>query len=445
MSPSSSIPASARGSSAPTGAASPRCCGSSREKRRLTKAEWCWVAAHRRHSCPRDSRQTRLRRSAASSGGALADHGEAQAALRSIERRMAQASGFQLESLMWKYSRAYDDFEALGGYDVDRRVAAVLEGLGLGTVPEDTPVSVLSGGQRTRAGLAGVIASEPTVLLLDEPTNHLDIEALEWLESWLSAYEGAALIVSHDRTFLDLSVTRILELNDRSHGLRAYPGNYSSHRHAKERELEKQTAMWKDQEAEARKLRGRHRPHQADGASHGDFHHARLLPEACKEGGPEGQGAGEQAGAHDRLLGPSRAAEGVVGHEAGLRPDATRWVARARVGGRRPRLRWALVVPGCEPDARAWRAHCPAGPERLREDNVAANGGRECAPFLGRRQAGRKRQDRVHAAGPGRSGLGHVRLGDCSKRGRHDGDRGEDVSCTSTCSKATTRYFRPPV
>ena len=104
---------------------------------------------------------------------------------------MAQATGAQLEALISEYSRAYDEFEALGGYDVDQRIAAVLEGLGLGTVPEDTPLSALSGGQRTRAGLAGVIASEPTVLLLDEPTNHLDVEALEWLESWLSAYEGA--------------------------------------------------------------------------------------------------------------------------------------------------------------------------------------------------------------------------------------------------------------
>ena len=129
------------------------------------------------------------------------------------------------------------------------------KGSASGQCPEDTPLSVLSGGQRTRAGLAGVIASEPSVLLLDEPTNHLDIEALEWLETWLSAYEGAALIVSHDRTFLDGAVTRILELNDRSLGLAAFPGNYSEYRRIKERELEKQTAVWKDQESETRRLR----------------------------------------------------------------------------------------------------------------------------------------------------------------------------------------------
>ena len=185
----------------------------------------------------------------------LADHGKAQSVLRSIEQRMAHSSGAELETLISRYGRAYDEFEALGGYDVDQRVAAVLDGLGLGTIPEDTPLLVLSGGQRTRAGLAGVIASEPSVLLLDEPTNHLDVEALEWLESWLAAYEGAALVVSHDRTFLDGAVTRILELNSVRLGLVEYHGSYSDYRLAKERELEKQTATWKDQEAEARRIR----------------------------------------------------------------------------------------------------------------------------------------------------------------------------------------------
>ncbi len=186
----------------------------------------------------------------------LAEHGQAQSALLSIEHKMTKAAGAKLDALIDRYTaEPTTNSRPSVVTNVDQRIAAVLEGLGLGAVPEDTPLSVLSGGQRTRAGLAGVIASEPSVLLLDEPTNHLDIEALEWLETWLSAYEGAALIVSHDRTFLDGAVTRILELNDQRLGLTAFPGNYSEHRLIKERELEKQTAAWKDQEVETRRLR----------------------------------------------------------------------------------------------------------------------------------------------------------------------------------------------
>ena len=180
---------------------------------------------------------------------------EAQAGLQPIERRMAEASGKALEALIEEYGRAVDEFEALGGYDVEQRLAAVLDGLGLGSIPEDTPLSILSGGQRTRAGLAGVLACNPDVLLLDEPTNHLDIQALEWLESWLSSYEGATLVVSHDRAFLDGVVNRILELQDGSPGVAGYRGNYSDYRFAKQRDLEKQTAAWKDQEEETRRLR----------------------------------------------------------------------------------------------------------------------------------------------------------------------------------------------
>ena len=94
------------------------------------------------------------------------------------------------------------------------------------TYPEDTPLSKLSGGERTRAALAGVIAANPGVLLLDEPTNHLDIAALEWLESYLSVYSGAALVASHDRAFLDGVATGILELGGRAGGIASYPGGY---------------------------------------------------------------------------------------------------------------------------------------------------------------------------------------------------------------------------
>lgn len=184
----------------------------------------------------------------------LAKHASAYQALHRIETDMASAVGADLDAMIEEYGRVSDEFESLGGYEVEQRIAVVLHGLGLGAVPLDTPLSMLSGGQRARAGLASVIACNPDVLLLDEPTNHLDIEALEWLEEYLLGYAGAALIVSHDRTFLDGVATNILELNNPGPGLVAYPGAYTEYRQAKERELEKQTAAWKDQEAERRRI-----------------------------------------------------------------------------------------------------------------------------------------------------------------------------------------------
>ena len=184
----------------------------------------------------------------------LAEHAGAYQALLRIETDMASAVGTELDAIIEEYGRVSDEFESLGGYEVEQRVAVVLQGLGLGAVPLDTPLSMLSGGQRARAGLASVIVCNPDVLLLDEPTNHLDIEALEWLEDYLMRYAGAAIIVSHDRTFLDGVATNILELNNPGPGLVAYPGAYSEYRQAKQREMEKQTAAWKDQEVERKRI-----------------------------------------------------------------------------------------------------------------------------------------------------------------------------------------------
>lgn len=133
-------------------------------------------------------------------------------------------------------------------------ISTILTPLGLSGIPLDTPISHLSGGQKTRLMLAHVLLEEPHLLLLDEPTNHLDIEMLEWLERWLASFNGAALIVSHDRAFLDNTVTSIFELDPKTQSLRAYPGDYSDYLESKQQEYDKQYEEYRDQIDELRKL-----------------------------------------------------------------------------------------------------------------------------------------------------------------------------------------------
>ncbi len=135
------------------------------------------------------------------------------------------------------------------------RVAALLDRLGLGHIDGDAPVDRLSGGQKTRLSLALVLLDDPDLLLLDEPTNHLDIAMLEWLEAWLRGFPGAALVVSHDRAFLDATVTRILDLDPDTHAVRSYVGNYGAYVEQVTAERARQWAAWRDQEAEVRRLR----------------------------------------------------------------------------------------------------------------------------------------------------------------------------------------------
>ena len=153
-------------------------------------------------------------------------------------------------SLQSRYDRAIQGL-SVGGPGVQ----GILAPLGLDEIPLDEPVAHLSGGQKTRLMLARLLLEEPQLLLLDEPTNHLDIQMLEWLEDWLNRFSGAALIVSHDRAFLDHTVTSILELDPATHGLRSYPGDYSDYMQQKLAEREKQSQEYQDQQVEIAQLR----------------------------------------------------------------------------------------------------------------------------------------------------------------------------------------------
>jgi ATP-binding cassette subfamily F protein 3 len=160
----------------------------------------------------------------------------------------ALASTLDLDAAMECYADALAGFEAMGGYERARQESVILQGLGLGDVPPDIPINTLSGGQKTRLGLAGLLLKAPGLLLLDEPTNHLDVTGLEWLEGFVQRYRGTVLVVSHDREFLDRTVARILYLDPESHAVRSYPGNYSAFAAARARERENQRERWKTQQ-----------------------------------------------------------------------------------------------------------------------------------------------------------------------------------------------------
>ncbi len=135
------------------------------------------------------------------------------------------------------------------------QVEHILGMLGLGDIPRDQKIRQLSGGQKTRLGLASVLLNRPDLLLLDEPTNHLDIQMLEWLEGWLKKNRSAVLLVSHDRTFLDKVVDGILELDEHTHSIQYFPGNYSDYLQKKRDLREKQWQNFVNQQDEIKRLR----------------------------------------------------------------------------------------------------------------------------------------------------------------------------------------------
>ncbi len=181
---------------------------------------------------------------------ALASH---EAELERLSHALAERPADR--ALAARYARTLEQIERIGAMFQPEDSAPVLAGLGLDHLALDDRVALLSGGQKTRLGLARLLIHSPQLLLLDEPTNHLDITALEWLEEWLAAYPGAALIVSHDRTFLDRTITRVIALDPVTLTARAYPGNYTAYVAAVVSEREKQYAEWRDQVLETERLK----------------------------------------------------------------------------------------------------------------------------------------------------------------------------------------------
>ena len=150
------------------------------------------------------------------------------------------------DKLLEKLAKAQDEFATLEGYSIQAKASAILEGLGFSTQDLDRPLREFSGGWRMRVMLAKLLLQKPSLLMLDEPTNHLDLPSIQWLENYLTAYEGAIIIVSHDKHFLDRAVTQIVEILHAD--LNVYAGNYTFYEQEKELRNEIQANAFKNQQ-----------------------------------------------------------------------------------------------------------------------------------------------------------------------------------------------------
>ncbi len=170
----------------------------------------------------------------------------AEAELKTLEHKMGEASGDDLDRLFERYSELSAHFEMGGGYEMEHRTEQVLAGLGFGEDDYQIPVRRLSGGQKTRLALAHALLEDPDLLMLDEPTNHLDLDALEWLENFLRSWNRTFIVISHDRFFLDRVTNRTLDLSFGT--LEDYPAGYSRYLELKEERISRRIVEYEAQQ-----------------------------------------------------------------------------------------------------------------------------------------------------------------------------------------------------
>src|SRR3954447_13471208 len=176
--------------------------------------------------------------------------------LRTLEQQMSNPNIIQNEAEYQKILKDYDvlqvNFKDQGGYQFESDIRSVLHGLNFQSFDYNTKIFSLSGGQKTRLALGKLLLTKPDILILDEPTNHLDIDTLSWLEQYLQGYDGAILIVSHDRYFLDKVVNQVYEISRKE--ISKFPGNYSSYLDKKAANYEREMKQFEKQQDEVAKL-----------------------------------------------------------------------------------------------------------------------------------------------------------------------------------------------
>ncbi|MGL5640861.1 MAG: ABC-F family ATP-binding cassette domain-containing protein [Paraclostridium sp.] len=175
--------------------------------------------------------------------------------IRNLEVKIAEESSNpnskELDKLMNEYSHKLELFSELNGYGYKSEVKGILKGLGFSDEEMQTPINILSGGEKTRVLLSKLLLKNPSLLLLDEPTNHLDSDAIEWLEIFLKQYKGTVILISHDRYFLDQVANRIFEIHNKK--LKTYNGNYSKFIESSKIEKELEVKKYEDQQKDLKK------------------------------------------------------------------------------------------------------------------------------------------------------------------------------------------------
>jgi ATPase subunit of ABC transporter with duplicated ATPase domains len=154
-----------------------------------------------------------------------------------------------------RYGKLMEEYEQLGGYDIDVRIDKICNGMNINEIMRQSHFSLLSGGEKTRVNLARILLRDCDILLLDEPTNHLDLPSLKWLEGFLKDFRGTVVVISHDRAFLDNVITRIIEIEEGKANF--YTGNYSWYAEEKYQRYTIQAEQYQRQQKEIKRIEDR--------------------------------------------------------------------------------------------------------------------------------------------------------------------------------------------